>query len=556
MKSTVLTIARYFWSSTSKLCLAALLLIASCSKEPSAWVPPTDEPSEPSQWPSEATVYGTVTCEGKPIEGTLISDGVLFASTDAEGRYSLASKKHHGYVFLITPSGYETISDGILPSFFVKAASPKPEEASFRLRKVDQSRYKMLFFGDMHLAGRRFCHDVDQFREFGKEVSAFTAAAGVPVYALTLGDMAWDYFWGANGYDLNSYLTEVQRDIRGLQLFHTMGNHDNDPSQTGDFMGEFTYKSIIGPNYYSFNIGGVHYIVLDDMIYYNNDGNRNFSATLSQEQLSFVEKDLSYVDPSVPVVVTMHAPLYTKDGTARLKNTAAVEKLFKGRKTLFVTGHMHTIHNIDKGTLYESNSGAVCAAWWMTSGACYEGIHIGTDGTPGGYRIMDVSSGEYSWVYKGTGLPENEQFRVYDRNELRLDEQSWVSHASTADKAAFASSVGDYALASSDNELLINIWDYDPSWNISVLENGKPLSVEQLFDVRDPLYLAAYEAYEYENGYSVSYPSSTTNHIFKATASAPDTPIEVSVTDRFGTRYSETVQRPRPFTIEQYKNKK
>ena len=77
--------------------------------------------------------------------------------------------------------------------------------------------------------------------------------------------------------------------------------------------------------------------------------------------------------------------------------------------------------------------------------------------------------------------------------------------------------------------------------------NGRQLDVRQLKNVKDPLYLAAYEAYEYEHGYSVSYPCGTTDHIFSVTASSPTSTLEIKVTDRFGRVYTQKMTRPQAF---------
>ena len=53
-----------------------------------------------------ATVYGRVTCEGRPLADVVISDGVEVVKTDASGVYQMASQKKFGYVFVSIPSGY------------------------------------------------------------------------------------------------------------------------------------------------------------------------------------------------------------------------------------------------------------------------------------------------------------------------------------------------------------------------------------------------------------------------------------------------------------------
>lgn len=51
---------------------------------------------------------------------------------------------------------------------------------------------------------------------------------------------------------------------------------------------------------------------------------------------------------------------------------------------------------------------------------------------------------------------------------------------------------------------------------------------------------------------SLSFPSKSTRHLFKAKAKSPDSTVEVIVTDRFGRTYREEMKRPKPFTIEEY----
>ena len=538
-----------------RLIILGTLLLAVSGCQPHIKPETPEEPEETAWWDEGSTIYGTVSCSGAPLEGVIVSDGAVVTVTDAAGHYQMASAKGYGSVFVSVPSGYQAVSDGILPKFYhnCTADAAAAEKADFELVKVDQSHSRVLLFGDIHLASRTFCNDIGQYRGFMAEVSGLAAGSSCPVYGLTLGDMSWDYYWGANNYGLLDYLNETKKGLSGLQLFHTMGNHDNDPSATGDAAGELLYRNVIGPGHYSFNVGGVHFIVLDSMLYLNDPlGQRNFLAKVSDEQISWMVEDIAHVPHKTPIVVAMHTPLYRKDGSSALGNLWDLIKHFEGYDYVqFVTAHMHVIYNVDmlkrSVHVFECNSGAVCGAWWMTADACKSGLQLCSDGSPSGYRILDIDGGAISWKYKATGEDENMQFRAYDRNELCLSAEKWLPNASAEDRKAFLESAGDYARPDSGNEVLINVWDYDPSWTISITENGKTLNVKQLKNVRDPLYLAVYESYEYNHGYSVSYPSSLTDHIFSVTASAPDSSLEIKVTDRFGRMYGCTMSRPQAF---------
>lgn len=107
-----------------------------------------------------------------------------------------------------------------------------------------------------------------------------TRHKGEKMYALTLGDMTWDLYWYSNSYYFPQYLNTVNSQIKNLQIFHTMGNHDNDFQTRSDYDAAVKYVDQICPTYYSFNIGKVHYVVMDDIDCSSYDG--ALPATMSR----------------------------------------------------------------------------------------------------------------------------------------------------------------------------------------------------------------------------------------------------------------------------------
>lgn len=111
--------------------------------------------------------------------------------------------------------------------------------------------------------------------------------------------MTWDQYWYSNRYDLSKYLITIKS--VDLPIFNCTGNHDNNPYCADDWQAEQAYKDIIGPTYYSFNLGNAHYIVLDNIQYINTGasqgtiGKRNYNKKLTEEQLSWLKKDLATV---------------------------------------------------------------------------------------------------------------------------------------------------------------------------------------------------------------------------------------------------------------------
>ena len=537
--------------------LALLFFLFLCfSCEDKGVIAPVIPPDNPF---GDGNAYGTVSCDGTGVPGVVVSDGYAVCLTDARGNYSFSSTKRNGYLFISIPSGYECFQNGIQPQFFKYFSKPvkEAERLDFQLRKVNQSKYRVLFFGDMHLADRKLFGDIMQFRKFVEDVKSTLESEDVRTYAITLGDMSWDRFWSTNSYDLNSYLKEMNADFGDrLPVFHTMGNHDNDSSFSTDFLAAGAFHSILGPSYYSFNIGGIHYIVLDD-IDYGSSSDGSYGREIVAEQALWMVEDLKHVDKSTPLIVTMHAPLYNKEGKTVLRNGYdGLIKYLKGYCSTFVTGHTHILYNVDRTdspvSVYESNSGSVCGGWWVSGSN--SGINLAGDGSPGGYRVMDVNGKTFSWRYKGTGFDKDVQFRSYDRNSICLSPEKWTPNASAYGKKAFLEAVGEYSEPSRSNEVLLNVWDWDSSWKIDVYEGGNKLKVSQLDDAKDPLYLICYEAYEYEHHYddSVNYPAYTTNHIFKVKANDSDSTLDIRITDREGRVYRETMTRPKEFSIGMY----
>lgn len=521
------------------------------------------------------TVYGIVSSAGVGVENVVVSDGAEVTVTNEKGIYQLKSAKKWGYVFISVPSGYEVPSVGVLPQFHraLKNSADVVERADFKLEKVDgQDSYKIFMLGDMHLANRT--GDLGQFAQFTSDLTDYmTRHKGEKMYALTLGDMTWDLYWYSDSYYFPQYLNTVNSQIKNLQIFHTMGNHDNDFQTRSDYDAAVKYVDQICPTYYSFNIGKVHYVVMDDIDCSSYDGStsRNYVKSLSAEQLDWLAKDLSHVAKTTPVVVAMHAQVFYPT-TSGFKidhdqvNTLRLFDILDGYTVRFVTGHTHKLFNVtpdapivDGHNFREYNSGSVCASWWW-SGNLTPGIHIGTDGTPGGYGIWDVTGTDFQCLYKSTGWPEEYQFRSYDLNNVHFsmaDVPLMPSDISASVKNAYMQYVNAYP-QNNDNEVLINIWNWNSDWTLSVVdENRKTLPYTEVW-AYDPLHIAALSVKRFNNAGLKLTPLFITDkftHFFKVKADDADTDLVITVKDEFGNEWTENMQRPKAFSTDAYRRK-
>ena len=513
-----------------------------------------------------STIYGKVSCKGEGIEGVVVSDGIQVTQTDRNGVYQLASDKEYGYVFISVPSGYEAPVDISFPQFFKYTEKSKsaPERHDFELTASrDQTSFNLVVFGDMHLARRH--NDLAQFPRFADDVNKLVSEhSGELFYGVTLGDMVHDQFWIPNNFGFLEYKNEMKR-LNGLPVFQTIGNHDHDIAYNTEEGAVIQYRKNLGPNYYSFNIGNAHFIALDDIecttdeegLAVGSFNSHKFRVNISEKQMAWLKKDLSYVSKDKVVFAFMHSTWHNNPGTKgysssfNMDNGKELQGLLNTYKEAHVfSAHTHYMWNVKDDNTYEHNAGAVCAAWWV-SGYLSPGIHLAKDGAPGGYHVVKVDGRNVSWKYKGIDLPIDTQFRTYDRNMIDLSPETNVPNANAKHRAEYEASAKEWLTPGEENEVYINIWNSDYDWTVEVKENGiTPLKVTQM-KFTDPLYL--HSALAKRQNSNTSSDGSHTYHIYKVVASSPNSTLDITVTDRFGNVYKETMKRPRPFSIEEYK---
>ena len=507
-------------------------------------------------------IFGQVTCNGEGVADVLVSDGYEIVKTDAEGKYTLQSNKECGYVFITNPAGYDFPVEGVLPSNYKLLSQnyvETVEEVNFVLEQAPSDNYTLLVFGDIHLANRT--NDVEQFTKVAADINNRVDATPGKVYALTLGDMTWEMYWLDNNYGFAEYKNTINSTLRNLTLFHTMGNHDNEMEVGEDWAKSLKYTQNLAPDYYSFNIGKCHYIVLDNMDYEGiaagHDNRSKYARNYTASQLAWLRKDLEHVDKSTPVFVTSHEPLSSPDGTGwdgELNGKDAdlnkFISIFEGYDVRFLSGHTHNIyHRTYNQNFKEHNSGAVCASWWWT-GYMTPGIHVAQDGTPGGYTVWTINGTERKHYYQAALQSADYQLRAYDMNKVKeVIDADATGHKDYQNK--YLPHIQNYE----ENTILVNVWDFDEDWTISISENGTPLKVEEVGDRYDPLHLVAMTIPR------MNWSSPTTTfstckwcHFFEAKASSADSPVTVTVTDRNGKVYTEEMIRPKAFVVDDYKN--
>lgn len=318
---------------------------------------------------------GVLDATERPQPGVVVSNQVDVVITDAAGRYRLAANEK-SIVFVSVPTDWQAVGS----SWRAVGGS---DSISFGLRAERQPRsFRFIHASDTHID----TNNVGRIRRFRALADSLN-----PALTVLTGDLIRD---AASQQEprARSYFELFVAEMKLRAPHWTVpGNHDHFgiiPSRsrvpaTHPLYNRGMYHHYLGPDYYSFNYGGVHFIGLntiqpDDSAYYGG---------VDSLQLAWLTRDVAAVPASTPVVMFSHIPLTSGveqmtgyidmalvSSVARLEtgptfrhtgaNTLAVLDVFKGRAMpLILGGHTHVpeklVFQTDRGPLRFEQSGAI-----------------------------------------------------------------------------------------------------------------------------------------------------------------------------------------------------
>jgi 3',5'-cyclic AMP phosphodiesterase CpdA len=208
------------------------------------------------------------------------------------------------------------------------------------------------------------------------------------------------------GEKLVDRFLEIWRDHTSLPSHFTFGNHDlaatrsaaarKDDPRFGK--GLFRERLHLEKTFYSFDAGGWHFVVLDDVAP-NPDG--TYNGEYAQEQLQFLRADLTAAGGR-PSAICGHIPcvsiMPTVAGLAKISgrnietptslvanNTRALLEIATAPSAnvkLLLAGHLHHLEQVTVDGIAFLNGGAICGNWWKGAQA----------GCPEGFTVLDLQA--------------------------------------------------------------------------------------------------------------------------------------------------------------------
>ena len=482
----------------------------------------------------KATLYGRVTTTtGEPVVGAVISDGEFCVQSDKSGCYAINSDLSKArFVHISTPSEYKlSFRKSVQQNFCRIPRHAKAVVANFVLERREKpvEKYTVVMMGDPQIRGvgvdsavyrmRNFVYpDILKLREEKRSEDEF--------FAINLGDLVFN---DMTKYD--DYLDCVADS--SIPMFHAIGNHDHDQTTILETeLGTIHYEEFVAPVNYSFNIGKIHYVVVDNISWRRPTSKVPYGIGLEDAVCDWLERDLQFVSKDHTILICTHAQLFRRPkpvhltlpnppdeyGRDRINYDRFSKLLSQYARVYSWSGHFHYNFGYDYKQSEQfpelKNVVSICVA------RCCGGLHVSrelyNDGTPQGYMVMEVDGDKVEWYYKTVGYDRSHQMNVYS------------------------------PLRNGTEFVKVNVWNWSadywstPEW----WENGKKVADMVNKPEKDVAYLENYAKYgpflgRKGDDKAIPHNAHGTFHIKPSEGVRSG---EVRVTDNFGVTYIEKIE--------------
>ena len=332
------------------------------------------------------------------IASVVVSDQDTVVVTRADGSFTLPRGRGHGLVFVSIPNGYRPVG-----SFWKRAS----DTLSFGLAPVTQGQtFQFVHASDTHISEQ----SASRMRRLRQVVDSIR-----PAFAIISGDLVRDALRVPEAEARGYYDLFMRERAEFRTPVHTApGNHEifgietdkSGVSPSHPLFGKTMYRSYLGPDYYSFNAGGVHFIALNTVDVAGN----YYHGNVDSLQLAWLARDLAALPPRTTVVTFNHIPFYsaaetmngyddgppaptliTVRGKTTFRHTVAnaaevLTLLATQRHELALGGHIHVVERLE----YEREGQRTR---FVTSAATVAPIQSAGRTFPSGVTVYSVKNG-------------------------------------------------------------------------------------------------------------------------------------------------------------------
>lgn len=228
------------------------------------------------------------------VANVTVSDQVNSTITNSQGNFILKSNSDLPYIFIVQPSEYSG-------KFYYKI-SPT---VNFPIQKTkSQKEFKFIHASDVHIDSLNLPR-MQRFRKMADSVRAdFVIISGDLIRdALRVNETTASNYYKMFVNEINKFTMPVYCGVGNHELFGI----ERDKSMVSidhPLYGKKMYQHYLGPNYYAFNYGGIHFISIDAMSYQD----MYYFGGVDSVQLTWLENELKYVSSNTPIITFNHIP--------------------------------------------------------------------------------------------------------------------------------------------------------------------------------------------------------------------------------------------------------
>lgn len=238
------------------------------------------------------------------IKDVAVSDQQDVVLTDKNGFYQIKSKSSNRIIFISVPSGYKATG------LFYKQIALEPASQSFDFPLYNiplLNEFVFVHASDTHISE----NSLDRMKKLQDKIDSIK-----PNFVIVTGDLVKDAL-RVSEKEATGYYNLYQQEISKIKttVWNIPGNHEifgierhlSLVGKDNPYYGRKMYQHFLGPDYYSFNYNGVHFIGLnslsfDDLYYY---------GYIDSVQIEWLKKDVTLLAPQTPVVTFQHVPFYS-----------------------------------------------------------------------------------------------------------------------------------------------------------------------------------------------------------------------------------------------------
>jgi predicted MPP superfamily phosphohydrolase len=241
---------------------------------------------------------GTADSGEAGVSGVQVSDQATVVVTGSDGRYELKTTAGRSFVMISLPNGHKA-SQGIWKRIETNTS------INFPLVKTSPpTEFSFIHASDTHISEQTLPRMV-KFRELAEKLK--------PDFVLITGDLVRDALRVPEEEARRCYELYVEHIGKfTMPTWSVPGNHEifgierhmSLVSAKNPMYGRKMYAHYLGPDYYSFNYGGIHFIGLNDVDFEDTW----YFGRVDSLQMSWLKQDLATLPAKTPVVTFKHMP--------------------------------------------------------------------------------------------------------------------------------------------------------------------------------------------------------------------------------------------------------